>query len=381
VRILLVGDYPPDPRLGSTKVLVKLQQEFAALGHSCDLLLSDALGARPRDARLRQALGPVIALRAVRKLIRERGRYDVIDVASAEGRWIAAWRGGLLHGTAVISRSNGLEHLNYKRLLDDHDAGLLSKPWTRRLFHPLVRLTQVSAAARSADRLLLLNDAERRFAVSCGWKPEDAVDVVAHGVSARFLADPPPVDAPRGRGILFCGSWTAVKGVTYLAQAFSLMAAAGSSTRLTVLGGAVPVGDIMSTFEPAARPLVTVLERAPEDEVMQAYRTHDVLAWPSTYEGFGMVLVEAMSQRLPVVATPVGCAQDLVVDGCTGLTVHPRDARALASALSRMLADPDLGRRCATAAFGRVRDMTWTTTAERTLAVYTRALSRRRHAA
>ena len=42
---------------------------------------------------------------------------------------------------------------------------------------------------------------------------------------------------------------------------------------------------------------------------MTAYRRHDVLAWPSTYEGFGMVLLEAMSQRLPVVATPVGCAR------------------------------------------------------------------------
>jgi hypothetical protein len=34
VRILLVGDYPPDPRLGSTKVLIKLQEEFRALGHT-----------------------------------------------------------------------------------------------------------------------------------------------------------------------------------------------------------------------------------------------------------------------------------------------------------------------------------------------------------
>lgn len=381
MRILLVGDYPPDPRLGSTKVLAKLQQEFQALGHNCDVLLSDALGDRPRDARLRQALGPVIALRAVRRVIRERGRYDVIDVASAEGRWIARWRGGLLRGTAVISRSNGLEHLNYKRLIDDHDAGLASKPWTRRLFHPLVRLTQVSAAARFADRLLLLNDAERCFAVSRGWKHEDAVDVVAHGVSTRFLADAPRVDAPRGRGILFCGSWTPVKGVAYLAAAFSMLAEAGASTRLTVLGGAVPASEIMAAFAPIARPLVTVLERAPEDEVMQAYRSHDVLAWPSTYEGFGMVLVEAMSQRLPVVATPVGCAQDLVVDGGTGLVVPPRDPHALAAALSRMLADPRLRLRCATAAFDSVRDMTWTNTAKRTLNVYSRALARYGHVA
>ena len=74
------------------------------------------------------------------------------------------------------------------------------------------------------------------------------------------------------------------------------------------------------------------VDRAPESEVMTAYRTHDVLAWPSTYEGFGMVVVEAMSQRLPVVATPVGCAQSLIVSEQTGLIVPPRDPAALARA-------------------------------------------------
>ena len=49
MRILLVGDYPNDPRLGSTKVFVKLQEEFRALGHTCDMLLADELGARPRN--------------------------------------------------------------------------------------------------------------------------------------------------------------------------------------------------------------------------------------------------------------------------------------------------------------------------------------------
>src|SRR5437764_2753331 len=47
MRILLVGDYARDARLGSTKVLVKLQEEFRALGHVCDLLLADDLGVHP----------------------------------------------------------------------------------------------------------------------------------------------------------------------------------------------------------------------------------------------------------------------------------------------------------------------------------------------
>src|SRR5207245_3947051 len=64
-----------------------------------------------------------------------------------------------------------------------------------------------------------------------------------HGVSARFLADVPPAGQPsgaRGRGILFCGTWDAMKGVHYLAAAYSTLVARGRRTPLTVLGGAVP---------------------------------------------------------------------------------------------------------------------------------------------
>ena len=110
---------------------------------------------------------------------------------------------------------------------------------------------------------------------------------------------------------------------------------------------------------------------------MTAYRTHDVLAWPSTYEGFGMVVIEAMSQRLPVVATPVGCARSLIVSEQSGLIVPARDPVALAAALRRMLTDGGLRARCAATAFDRVRGMTWTRTAERTLDVYRRAIEAR----
>lgn len=380
MRILLIGDYPHDARLGSTKVLMKLQEEFRTLGHECDVVLADRLGG-PANGYVRQAVTPLLALRAARCAVRQTGAYDVIDAASAEALWIARARHfGALEGTAVIARSNGLEQLNYRRMLDDHDAGLLHKPWTRRWFHPLVRLTQVAAAARAADRLIVLNEGDRDFATAHGWKPAGSIDLVPHGVSSVFLESPPPCGQPRRRGILFCGSWTGVKGVTYLAEAYSRMVAAGTDASLTVLGGGVPEAEIRAAFSPAARDRLTILDRVAEPDVMAAYRHHDVLAWPSTYEGFGMVLVEAMSQRLPAVATPVGCARTLVQDNVSGLLVPPRDAPALAAALTRLLDDPALRTQLANRALENVRGMSWTATAKQTLACYELARANGAHA-
>jgi len=142
-----------------------------------------------------------------------------------------------------------------------------------------------------------------------------------------------------------------------------------------VLGGAVDEPTIRESFSQAANAHVVVRPRVAEADVVDAYRTHDVLVAPSTYEGFGMVVLEAMSQHLPVVATPVGCARTLVRDGETGLVVPPRDPAALAAALRRALGDAALRARLADAAFARVAGMTWRRTALATLEVYARARS------
>jgi glycosyltransferase involved in cell wall biosynthesis len=167
-----------------------------------------------------------------------------------------------------------------------------------------------------------------------------------------------------------------MKGVSHLADAFSRLVARGFRANLTILGGAVPDEMMLSAFAPAARAHVTLVPRVAEAEVIAMYRTHDVFVFPSTYEGYGMVLLEAMTQRLPVIATPVGAAVALIVSGQTGLLVPPRDPGALADAIERLMGDPGLRLRLADAAFDRVRGMTWTATATQTLEVYSRALDK-----
>jgi glycosyltransferase involved in cell wall biosynthesis len=376
LSILLVGDYPDDPRLGSSKVFHKLRDEFEALGHTCDIIWTDEIGKRPHGRQLRQLVSPWQAGRAIARRM-DRRRYDVIDAASAEG--LCAGLVGLLrhrHRAAFVCRSNGVEHLNYARMVDDHHAGLRRKAWARRIWYPLSRLTQVAAAARLADSLLLLNEADRAFVLDRGWQPSERIAVVAHGISDRYLAAAPAATAPRGGGLLFCGTWDYMKGVPYLCDAINRLHAAGNNLPLTVLGPGVPAETVIASFDAAVRPFVTVVDRASEDRVMAEFCRHDVLLWPSTYEGFGMVLIEAMSQRLPVIATPVGCAASLVRDRETGYLVPPRDAGALQSAILRLIDNPVERRRIAENARQAVARMTWRSTAEKTLDVYRAARAR-----
>jgi glycosyltransferase involved in cell wall biosynthesis len=68
------------------------------------------------------------------------------------------------------------------------------------------------------------------------------------------------------------------------------------------------------------------------------------------------VLLEAMARRRAVVATSVGGTPEAVVDGETGLLVPPRDPEALAAAIRRLLADPDLRGRLGDAGRRRVAE-------------------------
>lgn len=374
LRILLVGDYADDPRLGSAKVPHKLREEFRAAGHECDALFAADIGRRPAGRQLRQLVAPVLAARAIGGALARRP-YDVVDAASAEGLWFGgARRLGRWRSTAFICRSNGLEHRNYQRMLDDSRERLTSKPWPRRIWYPASRLSQVAAAARVADRLLVLTEADRQFALDRGWQPADRIDVVTHGVSGRFLSTG-ATGGPRGAGALFCGSWDHMKGTSYLAAAFSRLAEEGHPVPLTILGPGAAPAEVLMAFSEAARPYVRVIERVPEERVVDEYRRHDVLVFPSTYEGFGLVVLEAMSQGLPVIATPAGCAPELVRDGETGMMVPPRDGVALARAVSRMMESPAERARLGENSARRVSAMSWTRTAERTIEVYADALA------
>lgn len=375
LRILLVGDYPDDPRLGSAKVPHKLREEFRAAGHECDALFAGDLGVSPSSRQIRQLVAPGLAYRAVRRAAASRP-YDVIDAASAEGLWLGAGQRLGRRAAVVISRSNGLEHRNYQRMLDDSRHGLTPKPWPRRVWYPASRLSQVAAAARMADRLIVLTESDRQFALDRGWQPADRIHAVGHGVSERFLANVPG-PSPRGAGVLFCGSWDQTKGIRYLVEAFDRLAREHRPLPLTILGPGPDAATVLAAFPEAARPHVRVIARVPEDEVLAQFRRHDLLVFPSTYEGFGLVVIEAMSQGLPVVATPVGCVPDVVRDGQEGLLIPARDGRALAAAVRRLMDAPQDRIRMGASAAARVSSMSWARTARRTIDIYEGALAAR----
>lgn len=101
----------------------------------------------------------------------------------------------------------------------------------------------------------------------------------------------------------------------------------------------------------------------------------DVMLSTSLWEGFPTVLLEAMAQGVPVIATDVSGSRELVIDGKTGLLAPPGEPQRLAECVQRLLDDPALASRLADAAYEYARQYTMQSTARHYEEIYTGLVS------
>jgi glycosyltransferase involved in cell wall biosynthesis len=92
--------------------------------------------------------------------------------------------------------------------------------------------------------------------------------------------------------------------------------------------------------------------------------------FPSRYESFGLVPLEAFVHGAPVVASRAGAIPEVIEDEASGLLVEPDDASALADAVSRILRDRKLQARLSEGARKRVKELSARNSALHTVEVY-----------
>jgi glycosyltransferase involved in cell wall biosynthesis len=146
--------------------------------------------------------------------------------------------------------------------------------------------------------------------------------------------------------VVYVGRLSPEKGLDVLIQAFETSVRAGTILAFIGNGRLSPrISSFAATSAKQGR-TVRVFDRiAWGDSLFAAMREYDVLVLPSLTEGLPLVLLEAMSNGLAVVASNVGGIPEIVTDTVNGLLVPPGDAAALAGALNRLADDEELRQR------------------------------------
>ncbi len=134
-----------------------------------------------------------------------------------------------------------------------------------------------------------------------------------------------------GKRILFVGKDWKRKGGPDLISAFQLVLKKHPDAQLTIAGSA-PQIDI---------PNCQIVGEKNLDELIPLYHNADIFCMPTLLEPFGIVFLEAMAAKLPVVATNLGALPDFIQNGWNGWLVSPHDVNGIADALSKLLDHPD----------------------------------------
>jgi glycosyltransferase involved in cell wall biosynthesis len=107
------------------------------------------------------------------------------------------------------------------------------------------------------------------------------------------------------------------------------------------------------------------LGQTPRDALLREMSEADVFVFPSLFEGFALVILEAMAAGLPLITTPNTAGPDLIEHGKEGLIVPAGDANALREAMESLLNDRERARAMGRAAHEKAKEYTWERYGER----------------
>jgi rhamnosyl/mannosyltransferase len=378
--------YPPGPG-GVERHVAELAPRLAARGHRVDVYTSDLYREFPW-----QRLAPSVP----RDERTEFGAIHRLPVWSLPGelhypffRGLTAAldrdRPDLVHahtyGTnqvAVARRHHRRHGTPFVLTAHFHPIWSIEGGWLRHRIRSFYDRSIGGPVVREAAAVVVQTEEEERLLRSLKL-PLPRVIVVPPGYSARAspAIGPHPFQDRYGLNgpfLLFVGRLASNKGLLELTEAFGSLARADPTAELVLVG---EDGGMREAVAQRVRTLgldrrVHLLGHVDDESLVSAaYREARVFVLPSEYEAFGLVLLEALAQATPVVASRVGGIPEVVEDGRAGLLVPPRSPEALSQAIQSIWEDRDLARRLGE--YGRdhvVPRFSWETLADRLDGLY-----------
>jgi glycosyltransferase involved in cell wall biosynthesis len=242
----------------------------------------------------------------------------------------------------------------------------------------LERFTLGRARMLLAPSRAMQRELELRF-------PGRPIELVPNGVDLGVFR-PDPVDREAARAELgvperrlvaiFAGNAYGQKGLGVAIDGLARARSAGADVELWAagFGDAERYGAMAS--EAGVREQVRLL--GPRRDLERLYRAADVLVLPSSYESFGLVVLEAAASGIPAIATRTGVVEELMGDDEAGIIVE-RDADAVAGALTALAGDRARLRTLGEAARRRAAAYSWDRSVDALLKVYDGQLARKRY--
>ncbi len=281
-------------------------------------------------------------LRKIKRYIKD-GDFDIVHTHLIHGDIYGTVAARLAHAPHIISSKHGYD--NYENTSAFYKINGLLSPFV--------------------ERVITISNALQEKVNKSDMIPKRKMVTVHYGLDCNEYLKKSKVDEKTIRAELnlrdnhfnfaSVGRLVDVKGYPFLIKAVKKMKLEGYSDFTVLIMGDGPLKDdlLNLSVEMGVGELVRFLGR--REDVSSILSISDAFVLPTLGEGFGLVILEAMAHRLPVISTTTMAIPEIVVEGETGLLVEPKSVDELAHAMKSFIDDRELAKKMGEAGFLRLK--------------------------
>lgn len=322
-KILWVSEVEPDPNSGAGGTELQMVQQLRALGHEIQTIWATDLPRMIQHGNLHYALElprtySSAILRACKKTT-----FDIVTVNLGQS-YLAAKRLRRQGFTgAFIVRSHGLDdHLDGVLLDWQRRLNLQQRPLWRRVLGRLLINTlngHIRKAAHFCDGYVVSNSLDARFLEKRHKLNKSKVACIPQAPSDTFKVAPvKKMTESRMRRLLYVAGFHYVKGPHAASSAANKLLRENKNLSLTWVCHVNDHEKVRRLLDPECLERTRLMGWVSQEELVKVFDKHGVFIYPSLFDGFGKVFIEAMSRGLCVIGTRTGGMVDIIRHGENG---------------------------------------------------------------
>jgi len=299
------------------------------------------------------------------KLIKEIGDFDIIHAHD----WIVAFSARVLkhsYNIPLVSTIHATEHGRNKGIFNDTQRYIHNIEWW--LTYESWRVIVNSENMRS--------EIEQIFQL-----PSDKINVIPNGIdSSKFDKYKKDLEFRRQfaqdkeKIIFFVGRMVAQKGVHILIDAMPKIIRYYPDIKFVLVGTGPQLEEFRLRASQFAHKVIFTGHIGDED-LIRLYKCIDVAVFPSLYEPFGIVALEAMASEVPVVTSDVGGLNNIIEHGVDGMKTYAGNPNSIADNVLEVLMNQDKAKNIIKKAKAKINKIySWHYISEQTIAVYKEVL-------
>lgn len=380
MKILFAADVPPDPDSGAAGTEYQTIHALRQLGHEVDEIWADELPRRIRHGNLHYLIELPYTYRRIIGERTAQARYDVIHANQGHCYLAATDHKKNKRSGVFVCRSHGLDdHMekvlrHWRKVLGIRNRSFFKALPGRLIDYLLDR--HMKLATRFVDGFIVSSSLDQDYLLDQHEMEPERVACIPQAPAAIFSATPAAsMSAERCHRVLYAANYIYSKGPYIVAQAMNHLLGRNNVLSFTWLCREKDHATVASLLTPQARSRTRLLGWCSQKKLNTIYDEHGIFLYPSFFDGFGKVFLEAMARGLCVIGTRAGGMVDVIEQGKSGYLVDFNSHEAIVGYIDELLARPDAAKEMAERAAAKARQYTWERTAQETASFYSTLLN------